>query len=195
VKAACCTPFADAKCSDWAAILGSCDSGKDFIGTNSAPADGADGKSLSSTKYKEMCCVDTPTTCSSYSVVWAAAQLLGGGCAADTKFFDLKKAAVTVASAGDAQVKAACCTPFADAKCSDWASLKSCASGTFPVGTNSAPADGADGKTLTQNKYRELCCAQPITCASADAFEANSAFQNAASMITVCLAMVALIKS
>jgi len=96
----------------------------------------------------------------------ALSQLAGGGCAADKKFFDLKKTdAVVAGAAGETEVKAACCTPFADAKCSDW-NLKSCtAAGTKKVMSNSAPADGSDGKTLSPTKFKELCCAtRPKTC-------------------------------
>merc|ERR1712194_331527 len=167
VKAACCTAFAEAKCSDWSAVLGACDLGQDFVGTSSAPPDNADGKTLSSAKYKEMCCV---STWGDFSVAWAASQLLGGGCAEDTKFFDAKKDAVTVAApAGVTEVKAACCTAFAEAKCSDWrAVLGACDAGQNFVGTNSAPPDNADGKTLSSAKYKEMCCVEPITCASVE---------------------------
>jgi hypothetical protein len=104
-------------------------------------------------------CCDAVPTCASYAAAWAITQLAGGGCAADTKFFDMKKTAVEVASpAGTAEVKAACCTPFAQAKCSDWVGLGSCPSGQKLVGTNSAPPDNNDGKTLSQAKYREMCC-------------------------------------
>jgi hypothetical protein len=171
VKTACCTPFADAKCSDWSLTLGACPAGKDFEGTNSAPADGSDGKTLSQSKYEELCCVDTPQTCTDFSLAWVALQVFGGGCAADTKFFDTKKLAVEVAAtstptAGEAEVKAACCTAFADAKCSDWAvTMGVCPVGKAFEGTNSAPADGTDGKTLSESKYHEMCCVDvPQTC-------------------------------
>jgi len=158
VKAACCTAFADAKCSDWNTM--SCPSDKNFVSSNAAPADGSAGKTLTQAKYEEMCCVEPLKTCSDFSVAWAIAQGLGKGCAlGDTKFFDLKKMAVDVVPP-DAEVKAACCTPFADAKCSDWP-FNSCSSGTSIVSSNAAPADGSDGKTLTQAKYREMCCVVP----------------------------------
>jgi len=195
VKAACCTDFADAKCSDWAAVLGSCNSGQNFVGTNSAPPDNADGKTLSSAKYKEMCCVTPPDTCSDFSVAWALSQLAGGGCAEDTKFFDTKKDAATVAApAGVPQVKAACCTDFADAKCSDWVAVlgSSCNSGHVFVGTNSAPPDNADGDTVSSAKYKEMCCMEPVTCASMDN-EVDSAFQPAVSMVAILGLVVALI--
>merc|ERR1712194_673038 len=156
VKAACCTAFAEAKCSDWSAVLGTCDFGHNFVGTSSAPPD-----TLSSANYKKTCCVPT---CSAFSVVWVASQLLGGGCAENTKFFDTKKNAVLVAApAGGTEVKAACCTAFAEAKCSDWSAvlLGACDVGQNFVGTSSAPPDNADGKTLSSAKYKEMCCVTP----------------------------------
>jgi len=194
VKSACCTPFADAQCSDWAAVLGSCDSGKVFVGTNSAPADGSNGMLLSQSKYQELCCIETPQTCSSFSAAWIVSQALGGGCAGDTKFFDLKKTDVEVAAPeGEAEVKSACCTPFADAQCSDWASVMgSCDSGTFIVGTNSAPADGSNGISLSQSKYQELCCDPPMKCASASNLEGEvSSDQPCAASLVVSLSALA----
>jgi len=163
VKAACCTAYTNAKCSDWQLIKGSCPSGKDFVGTNSASSEG----DLTTNKYREMCCVAAIKKCSSYSVAWVLAQALGQGCAKGNSkmFFDTKKMAVTVKSSADGDVKAACCTALADAKCSDWAALKSCASGTSIVGTNSAPTDSSDGKDLSQKKFREICCKTPMKCA------------------------------
>jgi len=164
VKAACCTPFADAKCSDWNSM--SCSgSGKTKVDSNAAPADGSNGMTLTQAKFDEKCCVETPRTCSDFSVAWAISQGLGLGCAPDTKFFDLKKLSVDVASPfGDAEVKTACCTPFADAKCSDWNSM-SCPSSKTKVASNAAPADGSNGKTLTQAKFEEQCCVEtPKTC-------------------------------
>jgi hypothetical protein len=180
VKTACCTPFADAKCSDWAVTMGACPAGKAFEGTNSAPADGTDGKSLSQSKYEELCCVDAPQTSTDFSLAWVALQVFGGGCAADTKFFDTKKLAVEVAAtstptAGEAEVKAACCTAFADAKCSDWAAtLQSCTTGTFIVNTNSAPAEGSDGTALTQAKFQQLCCESPMKCEDYNSYVSSS---------------------
>jgi len=194
VKATCCTAFADAQCSDWAVVKGSCPSGQAFVGTNSAPADISDGKDLSQTKYHEMCCVDEPDTCSDSTVSWLALQLLGLGCAADTKFFDLKKASVEVAApAGDDEVEATCCTAFADAQCSDWAALKSCASGTFIVNTNSAPPDGSDGKTLSQAKFREMCCETPMECEDYTADVSSSVSQAAASLFVSFSAITAMV--
>merc|ERR1719416_256473 len=166
ITAACCTPFADAKCSDWNAM--SCSSSsKHTVGTNSAPADGTSGKTLTQAKYDELCCEETPKTCATYSGSWIISQALGSGCVASgaTKFFDTKKMSTTVASPqGDAEITAACCTPFADATCSDW-NLMSCSSSSkHTVGTNSAPADGTSGKTLTQTKYDELCCVDAVSC-------------------------------
>jgi FlaG/FlaF family flagellin (archaellin) len=191
VKATCCTPFADAKCSDWQLTLGSCPSGKAFEGTASAPPDGSNGKTLSTSKYQELCCVVVPQTCSGFSLGWAAAQLLGAGCAADTKFFDLKKTSVEVAApAGDDEVKAACCTPFAEAACSDWSALKSCSTGSFVVTTNSAPADGSDGKTLTQAKFQELCCHTPMKCADYTGDEVSSSISQATVSLVVSFSAI-----
>merc|ERR1712241_1616905 len=83
-------------------------------------------------------------------------------CGSDVKFFDTKKAENTVAyPAGDGLIKAACCTPFADAKCSDWP--KNCPSTHTKMGTHDAPADSENGKELSDDKFEELCCEQ--TCA------------------------------
>jgi len=193
VKAACCTPFAQAHCSDWAAVKGSCPSGKAFVGTNSAPPDNSDGKTLSTAKYQEMCCVEQHAKCSSFAVAWGVTQLLGEGCAADTKFFDMKKGDVEVAHPeGDAEVKAGCCTPFAQAHCSDWAAvLGSCPSGKFFLGTNSAPPDNSDGKTLSTAKYQEMCCVVAMKCADYTMTETSSVPQATASMVALVLAIAA----
>merc|ERR1712045_11546 len=99
---------AEAKCSDWAM---NCQSGTK-VGTNDAPADSEDGKGLSADKFEELCCEEPPKTCATYSAVWLASQVLNQGCAEDTKFFDTKKLETTVADpAGEAEIKAACCTP------------------------------------------------------------------------------------
>jgi hypothetical protein len=75
---------------------------------------------MSSTCSTGTCCAPQPT-CASFQLAWLASQLLGAGCVEDSKFFDLKKISVNVADPeGEAEVKAACCTPFADAKCSEW---------------------------------------------------------------------------
>ena len=90
-------------------------------------------------------------------------------------------------------MKAACCTPFAQAKCSDWVGF-TCASGQMRVGTNNAPPDGTDGKSLTQAKYREMCCAVPMKCADYTVEETTSSVsQGTASMVTVVLAFFPLI--
>jgi len=158
VKAACCTSFANAKCSDWSTM--SCPSGKKIVSSNNAPADGSNGISLTSAKFREMCCIPRTSTCSDFSGGWLALQLLGQGCALDTKFFDTKKSAVGVSAPAEAaEVKAACCTPFANAKCSDWGKL--CPLGKNIVSSNNAPADGTNGKTLTTAKFRERCCVEP----------------------------------
>jgi len=163
ITAACCTPFAEAKCSDWPKT---CSNSKIKVAGNSAPADGSNGKTLTQAKYDELCCVEAPKTCATYSSTWILAQAGNGGCYANsaTKFFDTKKLAAAVASPqGDAEITAACCTLFADAKCSDW--VKSCSnSSKYTAATNSAPADGSSGKTLTQAKYDELCCVDALLC-------------------------------
>jgi len=163
VKAACCTPFSEAKCSDWNSM--SCSSGTAVVGTNNAPADGENGMTLSQNKFQESCCVTEPQLCSSFSVVWLLSQVAGGGCAEDTEFFDLKTLSAEVGGTqAEADVKAACCTPFSEAKCSDWNSM-SCSSGTFVDSSNNAPADGENGMTLSQVKFQELCCEAPMKCA------------------------------
>jgi len=188
IKTACCTPFADAKCSDWRLDKGACTSGS-FVETNSAPADSADGKDLSVAKYQEMCCA---STCSDHSVAWALTQLAGGGCAEDTKFFDLKKTAdAVVAPAGEAEIKAACCTAFADATCSDWSAVKpACDAGHVVDVLSSAPPDNDAGTDLSSAKYKEICCVDPVTCASVDN-EVDSAFQAAVPMVTILGLVVA----
>jgi len=189
VKAACCTPFADAQCSDW--NLMGCPIGKSVVGTNSAPADSSNGMGLSQAKYTELCCVDPPKMCSAYSVGWSLSQGLGGGCAEDTKFFDLKKTDVEVAAPqGEAEVKAACCTPFANAQCSDWTLMGGCPSGKYLLETNSAPADSSDGKVLSNDKFKELCCVDPMKCADYTG-EMNSVSQTAASLVVFVLAITA----
>jgi len=193
VKAACCTPFAQAKCSDWSAVWGVCPSGHSFVGTNSAPPDNGDGKTLSKVKYQQMCCIKQLKKCSSFAVAWVISQGLGAGCAADTKFFDMKKATTEVADpAGTTEVKAACCTPFAQAQCSDWAAvLGACPSGKFFSGTNSAPPDNSDGKTLSKAKYQQMCCVNPMKCADYTMTQTSSVSQATASMVTSVLAITA----
>jgi len=167
-KAACCTKFSDAKCSDWP--MGGCGFGFKFKAGAAAPPDGSDGLTLSSSKYKELCCEELPnppTTCSKFAVTWITAQLLSGGCMKGGKkmFFDRKKDDVEVASpAGETEVTDACCTKFSDAKCSDWPK-GGCGLGYNFKESASAPADGSDGKTLSDSKYKELCCEEiPKTC-------------------------------
>jgi len=167
IKAACCTPFAEAKCSDWNTNVCT-DAGTRKVMSNSAPADGANGKTLSAAKFKELCCAKKVQTCSDFQAKWLVAQVTGSGCATDNKFFDLKKKdAVPAGAAGVTEVKAACCTPFAEAKCSDWNTNVCTDAGTRKVMSNSAPADGANGKTLSATKFKELCCAKkPMTCSN-----------------------------
>lgn len=158
IKAACCTPFADATCADWPT---SCGSGTSKVPTNSAPGDS--NGALSQANFRTKCCVAPVTTCSAYSVVWAAAQLLGGGCKPDNKFFDLKKSDVAVGGTqSDSDVKAACCTPFADATCADWNTVRTCDTGKFLDGAVAAPTDGT---TISDSEYKELCCKDPMACA------------------------------
>jgi len=236
---ACCDPvFADARCSDW--NLMGCPSGKSVAGANSAPADSSSGMGLSQAKYNELCCVDVPITCSAYTAAWVSVQSAGGGCVADIKFFDDQKADFEVAAPqGDAEVKAACCTSFADAlcnhwhqecpsgkydvgtnsapaygwgsvlsqaqynefccvdmptpsadaQCSDW-NLMGCPSGKYLLGTNSAPADSSDGKALSNDKYNELCCVDPMKCADYTG-RVNSVSQATASLVVFVLVITA----
>jgi len=164
IISACCTSFSNAQCSDWTKSCASGQTSKD--GTTSAPADGSNGKTLTQVKYQEMCCDDTPKTCADYSVQWLVSEALGDGCYKNsaTKFFDTKKMATTVASPqGDSEITSACCTPFAEAKCSDW-TMACSDSSHVEVGTSSAPADGTSGKTLTKTKFDELCCFDALSC-------------------------------
>merc|ERR1712194_417043 len=63
----------------------------------------------------------------------------------------------------------------------------SCDSGTFIVGTNSAPADGSNGISLSQSKYQELCCDPPMKCASASNLEGEvSSDQPCAASLFLC---------
>ena len=166
ITAACCTAFADATCADWNLMM--CSAGQYKVGTNAAVGDSNDGMTLSANSHTTQCCVPTPAptyTCASFSGVWAASQLVGAGCAEDKKFFDLKKSAVSVASTESADVKAACCTPFSDAKCSDW-NLMMCSAGQYKVGTNAAPGQGSNGMTLTATKFKSDCCRDLLLCSS-----------------------------
>jgi len=188
VKAACCTPFAQAQCSDWNTM--SCSSGTGVVATNTAPADGANGMTLSQGKFQELCCVPEPETCSEFSAAWLISQAAGSGCAADTKFFDLKKLSAEVGgSQAQADIKAACCTPFAEAQCSDWNTM-SCSSGTFVMGTKTAPADGANGMTLSQDKFQELCCATPMKCEDYTEVADASVPQTTASLVILAFAAI-----
>jgi len=126
---------------------------------------------LSQDDFESQCCETTPaptsapSTCATYSAAWAISQLLGAGCAADTQFFDLNKSTAEVASPqSEDDIKAACCTDFADATCADWV-LMTCTSGQYVVGTNAAPADGDDGMTIGTTSFVSSCCSDPISCA------------------------------
>jgi len=135
-------------------------------GTTSAPGSGGDVKTLSQVEYNDLCCDEPPKTCADYSAAWLVFQGLGTGCSLNsaTKFFDTKKMATTVASPqGDSEITSACCTPFAEAKCSDW-TMACSDSSHVEVGTSSAPADGTSGKTLTKTKFDELCCFDALSC-------------------------------
>jgi hypothetical protein len=158
IKAACCTRFADATCLDWNTM--SCASGTSMVPTNSNLGDSSGA--LSQAEFRTKCCVDPVTTCSAYSGAWAVAQLTGLGCKPDNKFFDLKKSDVTVGGTqSDSDVKAACCTPFADATCADW-NTRTCDTGKFRDGAVAAPTDGT---TISDSEFKELCCKDPMTCA------------------------------
>jgi len=200
IKAACCTPYADATCADWVTMTCS-GNGKYKVMTTSAPGDSSGQIS----NFQSQCCADrakcsahtcsagtkksnaasiscigdaasctdltccnAPITCASYSAAWIISAALGGGCAQDSRFFDLKKLSATVGgSQSEADVKAACCTAFADATCQDW-NLKSCPSGKFRDNTAAAPADGPSSgtkTTLSNDKFKELCCKDPMKCA------------------------------
>jgi len=190
ITAACCTPFADATCADW---LMSCPSGQSRVDTNAAVGDGNNGMTLSVISHGSQCCRPTPAptyTCASFSGIWAAAQLVGGGCAPDTKFFDLKKSAVSVASTANADVETACCTPFSEAKCSDW-NLMMCPVGKYKVGTNAAAGQGSNGMTLTATNFQSSCCSDALLCSSYG--EASSAARVAASFVAVMGAILIVI--
>lgn len=191
IKAACCTDFADATCADWNLMV--CPAGTGKVMDNSAPGGGSNGMTLSQSDFESACCTPTPAptpaplTCASFQVAWVAAQLLEGGCYPDTKFFDTKKSTTSVSSSSDADVKAACCTDFSDAKCSDW--VIACNSGYYSVGTNSAPPDSSDGTDLSQAGYQTACCKEPISCADYGT-ETDSAFQGTASILVVATAAI-----
>jgi predicted SnoaL-like aldol condensation-catalyzing enzyme len=166
VKAACCTPFADATCSDWAPVK-SCNSG-DIVAEADQSKSAVDtpGSSpwMSNDKFKESCCSTPIETCSQFAVAWAVAQAIGGGCAADHKFFDTKKAGTAVADpAGDAEVKAACCTPFADATCGDWAPVKSCKLGDFVAQADKSDSAVDTPSHLRDDRFKNSCCSAAPT--------------------------------
>lgn len=187
VKAACCTPFADATCSDW--NLMACPSSKTKVMTNSAP--GGNDMELSQSDFEDHCCVPTPAptyTCASFSVTWAAAQLVGNGCKTDSKFFDMKKLDVTVTSDGDADIKAACCTLLSDAMCSDW--FMACPSGKYVKGNTAAPGEG-DDMSMTTSSFQSTCCGDPLKCADYVADEQiSSAARVAASTVGIIMAVL-----
>jgi len=225
---ACCTPFSQALCSDWTLpIKPNCGSGLTKVGTNTAPADGANGITLTDAKYTEYCCVGK-ATCSSYTCPDGYDAKAGttkcstymadscsqstcctekptcasnsgllyitgiAECAAEEKmFFDLKKAQSNFVVSTDAAVTkanriAACCTPSAEATCWDWSTVTTCAANTFDAGqTVDAPPDGDDGKTLSEAKYRELCCVGAVSCANAVVPELNTAFTSSVANVAI----------
>jgi len=134
------------------------------------------------------CCAAIPT-CLEYSVTWIASSLFGGGCAAGNQFFDTKKNGDRVASPqGEDEVKAACCTPFSDAVCSDWAPLMpACNPSAYVKASNAAPPDADDGKSLSENGFSELCCVAFGTCADD---EASSSSRAEALAFLTCLSLI-----
>jgi len=117
----------------------------------------------------ETCC-DPPKTCATYAVAWALSQVAGGGCADVDMFFDLKKSTKEVGgSQAETDIKAACCTGYSEATCADWSTVKSCGTGKYVDFTVAAPADGPDTgtkTTLTNDKFKELCCKPPLACSA-----------------------------
>jgi len=111
-----------------------CTTGMRKVMSNSAPADGANGKTLSQTKFKELCCAKKPETCSDFAVTWGLAQATGAGCAAQNKFFDLKKANVGISAA----------------KCS----AHSCSSGMVKISAAASTECSSDAASCTDAK----CC-------------------------------------
>lgn len=123
------------------------------------------GGGTTSTCSVSTCCDHEP--CSTHSVTWKAAQILGtGGCWTDgaKAFFDAKKSQNAVATPREApQIIAACCTPLSESKCSDWPIA--CPNGKVKVGTNKAGTDSADGKSLSAQGHQTRCCEdKPKTC-------------------------------
>jgi len=97
----------------------------------------------------------------SFSAAWIIPQAADGGCAEDTKFFDLKTLSAEVGcTQGEADVKAACCTRAA-------IGIQCHAVQARPAvfDTNKALADGANGNTVSQSKFQELCCDVDNSCA------------------------------
>jgi len=196
ITSACCSPFSSAKCSDWAGVYG-CATGTVLQGDNSAAPDAADGKTFSSVdKFREKCCAAPAKSCSDYSVLWITAQALNNGCHKNgaKHFFDRKKNAVTVASPqGEAEVKAACCTPYSSATCSDWSGVYGCAAGTVPLSTGAAAPDGADGKTFsTLAKFRQVCCTTPLKCSAYGGSQASGVIMHATSLWVAVVGMIAM---
>lgn len=196
IKAACCTPFSAAKCSDWAGVYG-CAAGTSVKNDNAAAPDGTDGKTFSNVaKFREKCCATPPKTCATYEAAWILAAAANGGClkGGAKDFFDRKKKTMAVASPqGETQIKAACCTPFSSAKCSDWVGVHTCAAGTTLQGANAAAPDGSDGKSFSAlAKFRQVCCKAPLKCSAYTGKEmASGAIMHAASLWMAVVGMIA----
>jgi len=155
VLEACCTPFEDAVCSDW---LLSCESGTFVQAGTSLAGQGDEGTSTpTATVFQDTCC-SADATCANFEFSWIVAQALNQGCAQTDHFFDTKKSTNAVSSPNeDSSIIDACCTPFADALCSDWRLVNgACQAGAF-TSTNDAPAD-VNNRSLSAASYESLCC-------------------------------------
>jgi len=115
-------------------------------------------------------CCKTAAKCGEYELSWILAGAVGEGCAdsSTAQFFDTKKAETELSALpNEEEIKATCCTPYSDAVCSDWATvLASCGSGTYLTGSVSAPGQGDNGNTMSQDSFNELCCAETAKCSS-----------------------------
>jgi len=199
IKAACCTAYSSARCSDWVGVYG-CATGTVLQQDNAAAPDGTNGKSFSAlAKFREKCCATPPTPpkkCSDYSVAWIVAQAANGGCHenGNKAFFDRKKLAMTVASPqGKAEITSACCTAYSSAKCSDWAGVYGCASGTVIQPADAAAPDGSDGKTFSAlAKFRQVCCKAPMRCSAYTGTQTSGAIMHVASLWVAVIAVIAI---
>jgi hypothetical protein len=200
IEAACCTLSSEARCEHW--TFQSCALGDAVADpAKAAPADN-DGNDISSGSYRSACCSTPPKTCAHYSASWVLNQAANLGCRKDDakKFFDLKKLTTEVASPqDDPTIAAACCTLSSEATCADWlldASgnlMPSCSTGKVKDSTASAPAD-TDGVGLSADKYKELCCAEPMACKdwTEEVSAGSSIFQRTAAISTAVGMLVAL---